>query len=108
MKIETIKSMVKDIDDATRYSSNIIIEETKAFVKKHHSYHSKNDFDIAHEKSMHELEAHFLYEKGWRNKSDIEEFKNAIIGLLLFDIALTNEETQYLIQRIEEEYEEYL
>jgi wobble nucleotide-excising tRNase len=37
----------------------------------------------------------------------LEEFKNAIKGIIWFDIALTNEETQYLIQRIEEEYEEF-
>ena len=42
----------------------------------------------------------------WRES--LEDFKNAIKGIVWFDIALDNEETQYLTQRIEETYEEYI
>lgn len=40
-------------------------------------------------------------------KQNLEDFKDGIKGLLWFDIALTNEETQYLLQRIDETYGEY-
>jgi predicted RNase H-like nuclease (RuvC/YqgF family) len=40
-------------------------------------------------------------------KQNLEDFKVGIKSLLWFDIALTNEETQYLSQRIEETYEEF-
>lgn len=40
-------------------------------------------------------------------KQNLEDFKDGIKALLWFDIVLTNEETQYLSQRIEETYEEF-
>jgi predicted nucleic acid-binding Zn-ribbon protein len=40
-------------------------------------------------------------------KQNLEDFKDDIKSLLWFDIALTNEETQYLFQRIDETYGEY-
>ena len=40
-------------------------------------------------------------------KQNLEDFKNDIKRLLWFDIALTNEETQYLLQKIDETYGEY-
>lgn len=40
-------------------------------------------------------------------KEALEQFRSSIEGIVWFDIALTNEETQYLLQRIEETYEEY-
>lgn len=40
-------------------------------------------------------------------KQNLEDFKIEIKKLLWFDIVLTNEETQYLLQRIDEIYEEY-
>lgn len=40
-------------------------------------------------------------------KQNLEDFKNDIKRLLWFDIVLTNEETQYLLQRIDETYGEY-
>ena len=42
-----------------------------------------------------------------KQKKDLEDFKNGIKALLWFDIVLTNEETQYLLQRIDEIYEEH-
>ena len=40
-------------------------------------------------------------------KQNLEDFKDGIKALLWFDIVLTNEETQYLSQRIDETYEEF-
>lgn len=40
-------------------------------------------------------------------KQNLEDFKDGIKALLWFDIVLTNEETQYLLQRIDETYGEY-
>lgn len=40
-------------------------------------------------------------------KQNLEDFKDGIKALLWFDIVLTNEETQYLFQRIDETYGEY-
>lgn len=40
-------------------------------------------------------------------KQNLEDFKNDIKRLLWFDIVLTNEETQYLLQKIDETYGEY-
>lgn len=42
-----------------------------------------------------------------KQKQELEDFKNDIKGLLWFDIVLTNEETQYLLQRIDEIYGEH-
>ena len=40
-------------------------------------------------------------------KQNLEDFKIEIKKWLWFDIALTNEETQYLLQKIDETYGEY-
>lgn len=40
-------------------------------------------------------------------KQNLEDFKSDIKNLIWFNIALTNEETQYLLQRIDETYGEY-
>jgi hypothetical protein len=66
-----IEEMAKDISEATRLTSQRLVEETKAFVKENHRYHSKNDFDKAHEKTMSELEAEYLYTAGYRKASDV-------------------------------------
>ena len=42
-----------------------------------------------------------------KRKQELEDFKNDIKRLLWFDIVLTNEETQYLLQKIDETYGEY-
>lgn len=68
-----IEEMAKVIDEATRFAGKVIMEETKAFVKENHRYHSKNDFDRAHEKTMSEIEAEYLTAKGYRKASEIFE-----------------------------------
>jgi hypothetical protein len=42
-----------------------------------------------------------------KQKQELEDFKNDIKRLLWFDIVLTNEETQYLLQKSDETYGEY-
>lgn len=76
-KEKQIEEMAKAIEEAMSYSSKIIIEETVAFVKEHHKYHSKIDFDKAHEKSISELEAERLYNEGWRKQRKGEWIKDA-------------------------------
>ena len=71
-KIEQIEEMAKDISKAMEYAGKILTQETADFVKKHHRYHSKIDFDKAHSRSISELEAEFLYNAGYRKQSEGE------------------------------------
>lgn len=64
-KGKIIEELAKDIQEATRRASAILVEETKAFVKANHHYHSKDDFDKAHTKTLAELEAEYLTEQGY-------------------------------------------
>ena len=66
-----IEELAKDLSEATRIAGQKIMEETKAFVKEYHRYHSTKDFDKAHGKNLHELEAEYLTAKGYRKTSDI-------------------------------------
>ena len=63
-----IKEMAKDIHEATRRASAVLVEETRAFVKANRHYHSKNDFDKVHSKTLAELEAEYLIEIGYRKQ----------------------------------------
>ena len=63
-----IEEMRNDIHEATRRATAILVEETSAFVKENHHYHSKNDFDKAHTKTLAELEAEYLVEQGYRKQ----------------------------------------
>lgn len=67
-----IEELAKDIHEATRRASAILVEETRAYVKANHHYHSKNDFDKAHTKTLAELEAEYLTEQGYRKQVEAE------------------------------------
>ena len=67
-----IEKLARDIHEATRRASKILVEETRAFVKQNHRYHSKNDFDKAHPKTLAELEAEYLTEQGYRKQVEAE------------------------------------
>ena len=81
-KIEQIEEMARDLSEATSFASRTLLEETKAFVKEFHRYHSKDDFDKAHEKSMSELEAEHLYNKGYRKSEYIAKLEQDVTRLV--------------------------
>lgn len=57
---------------ASSFAGNVLMEETKAFVRENHKYHSANDFDKAHPKTLSQLEAEYLMNKaGYRKSSDL-------------------------------------
>ena len=64
--------MAKDIDEAKKVSSQILINETMKYVKENHRYHSEKDFDKAHRKTFNELEAEYLILKGYCKTSELE------------------------------------
>jgi hypothetical protein len=64
-KGKIIEEMARDIEEATHRASAILVKETSAFVKENHRYHSENDFDKAHSKTLAELEAEYLTEQGY-------------------------------------------
>lgn len=66
-----IEEMAKDISEASWLASKRLVDETKAFVMENHRYHSKNDFDKAHSKTMSELEAEYLISKGYRKTDEV-------------------------------------
>lgn len=68
LREKQIEEFANDIHEATRRASKILIDETRAFVKEHHRYHSKNDFDKAHPKTLAELEAEYLTEQGYQKQ----------------------------------------
>ena len=76
-----IEKLARDIHEATRRASKILVEETRAFVKENHHYHSKNDFDKAHTKTLAELEAEYLTEQGYRKQVQGEWVKHSICGV---------------------------
>lgn len=63
-----IEQFSNDIQEATRRASAVLVKETREFVKENHRYHSKNDFDKAHPKTLAELEAEYLTEQGYRKQ----------------------------------------
>ena len=56
---------IKDLKEAADFSSKLLLEETKTFVKENHRYNSKDDFAKAHPKTRYELEAEVLINKGY-------------------------------------------
>ena len=109
-----IEEMAKVIAEATKYAGKILVEETKSFVKENHRYHSKNDFDKAHEKSMSELEAEHLYNAGYRKQSENTVELHCKVGdtvyhtdgiriyeLEIFDISLRKNKPYYETESID-------
>lgn len=66
-----IEEMAQTLAEASRFAGKILVEETRAFVEEYHKYHSQNDFDKCHSKTVHELEAEYLHGKGYCKASDV-------------------------------------
>ncbi|MBE6645012.1 MAG: hypothetical protein E7612_06515 [Ruminococcaceae bacterium] len=68
-----IKKFEDDISEASTYAQTTIFNETKAYIKENHKYHSTRDFEKTHPKNLNELIAEKLIEKGYRKASEIFE-----------------------------------
>lgn len=92
-----IEEMAQTLAEASRFAGKILVEETRAFVEEYHKYHSQNDFDKCHSKTVHELEAEYLHAKGYRKASDVaakifDEIVISIASIIPNEILLINKE----------------
>jgi hypothetical protein len=65
-KHKQIEEMAKDIETIEKEEGNKLLNETLSYVKKHHKYNSKEDYSLAHIKTLYELTAEKLYKQGYR------------------------------------------
>jgi hypothetical protein len=65
-KEKQIEEMAKDIETIEKEEGNKLLNETLSYVKKHHKYNSKEDYSLAHIKTLYELTAEKLYKQGYR------------------------------------------
>lgn len=78
-------------------------KDFKEYIKNLQTRIANQRIEIANLRKTYEQ----VVKKCEKQKQELEDFKIDIKRLLWFDIVLTNEETQYLLQRIDEIYEEY-
>ena len=78
-------------------------KEFKEYIKTLQTRIANQRVEIANLRNTYEQ----VVKKCEKQKQELEDFKNDIKRLLWFDIVLTNEETQYLLQKIDETYGEY-
>ena len=78
-------------------------KEFKEYIKTLQTRIANQRIEIANLRNTYEQ----VVKKCEKQKQELEDFKNDIKRLLWFDIVLTNEETQYLLQKIDETYGEY-
>ena len=68
---QQIKTMAKDVSEASSFVNKKLLEETQKFVAENHKYNYATDFEKAHPKSNSELIAEYLIKKGYCKASDI-------------------------------------
>lgn len=94
-----IEEMAKDIETIEKEEGHKLLNETLSYVNKHHKYNSKEDYSLAHIKTLYVLTAEKLYKQGYRNCKDMvvlsreeyEELKGLKpIEINSFDETLTN------------------
>ena len=66
-----LKTMAKDVSEASSFANKKLLEETQKFVAENHKYNYATDFEKAHPKSNSELVAEYLIIKGYCKASDI-------------------------------------
>jgi hypothetical protein len=66
---EMIEEMAKDLEMVEKEAFSKIAKETQLYVKEHHRYNSKEDYSLAHTKTIYELVAEALIKLGYtKNK----------------------------------------
>ena len=63
---EMIEEMAKDIEQVEKEVYSVIVKETRAYVQEHHKYNSKEDYSLAHIKTVHERTAEDMFNLGYR------------------------------------------
>lgn len=62
---EMIEEMAKDLEKVEKETYSKIVKETQAYVKEHHKYNSKEDYSLAHIKTVFELTAEEMIKLGY-------------------------------------------
>ena len=65
-KEKQIEEMAKDLEKVEKEVYSIIVKETRAYVKEHHKYNTKEDYSLAHIKTVHERTAEDMFNLGYR------------------------------------------
>ena len=85
---EMIEEMAKDLEMVEKEAFSKIAKETQLYVKENHRYNSKEDYSLAHTKTIYELVAEALIKLGY-TKNKIPEGS----------VVLTKEEYEKLTRR---------
>ena len=56
---------IKDLEKVEKEAYSKLVKETHAYVKEHHRYNSKEDYSLAHTKTVFELTAEEMNKLGW-------------------------------------------
>ena len=87
---EMIEEMAKDIEQVEKEVYSVIVKETHAYVKEHHKYNSKEDYSLAHIKTVHERTAEDMFNLGYRkipkdsvvlSREEAERFRGQTINI---------------------------
>ena len=80
MQIEEMAKDLKEIEEKANYN---VLQETLTYVKKYNKYNSKEDYSLAHMKTVYQLTAEEMFKKGYqkvdKNKQVVltkEEYDN--------------------------------
>ena len=102
-----ISDMARDVEEANRFASRIITEETYAYVNANHRYNSKDDFYKAHSKTANELASEHLYNAGYRKSEEVAREIFAEIDKIREDCTLTVDNMDYFqLKRFEKNIDE--
>jgi replicative superfamily II helicase len=99
-KEKIIEEMAKDLKEFETDAGHIMINETLAYVKKHHKYNNKKDFSLAHIKTIEERTAEELYNAGYRKIPD-----NAVVLTVekVAELEKENDEKHKRIMELEQD-----
>ena len=64
-KEKQINEMAKDLEKVEKEAYSRLVKETQAYVKEHYRYNSKEDYSLAHTKTVFELTAEEMTKLGW-------------------------------------------
>jgi hypothetical protein len=69
---EMIEEMAKDLEMVEKEAFSKIAKETQLYVKEHHRYNSKEDYSLAHTKTIYELVAEAFIKLGYTKNKILE------------------------------------
>lgn len=107
MKNEKIKELSNDLQEAGKYATDWLVAETKEMLAKNGRFKSSE-----HTKSLNEIVAEQLIERGYQKKSItateiLDDITDCIENMLDGERYMTKNEVEYLLEHILNKKEEY-